>query len=120
MPPLGGCQATAQITATVYELVFIIRGSKLCVAKKLALPELTKMIGVKSTGGDTGQDNISDDRGRTCRRNMCFYFIYLFIYKVWCVNSMLSPTLLNKVSISQFFFNTFIVVDLCLPFICVR
>jgi hypothetical protein len=34
-------------TATVYELVFIIRGSKLCVAKKLALPELTKMIGVK-------------------------------------------------------------------------
>jgi hypothetical protein len=34
----------------VYALVFIVRGSKLDIAKKLVLPELTKRVGVKVWG----------------------------------------------------------------------
>ena len=50
-----------------------------------------------------GQDNISDDKGAEPVEGTCvFYFIYLLMHNVWCVNNM-SPTLLNTVSVSHFF-----------------
>jgi len=105
MPPLRGCHATAQIQQRVYALVFIVRGSKLRITKKLVLLKLNKNDRIQSTGSDVGRDNISDDRGAEPVEGTCVFYFILFICSCVksCVNSMLPPTLLDKVSISQFF-----------------
>lgn len=64
-------------TATVYALVFIVRGSKLCIAKKLVLPELNKNDRHQSTISDVGQDNVSDDIGAEPVEGTCFLILFI-------------------------------------------
>jgi len=75
MPPLRGCHATAQIHQRFCALVFIIRVLKLCVAKKLVLPELTKMIGVKVQV--VIWVRITDDKGAEPVEGTCVFILFI-------------------------------------------
>jgi hypothetical protein len=64
----------------VYELVFIIRGIKTLRCQEIGTTRTYKNDRHQSTGGDMGQDNISDDRGAEPVEGTCVFILFIFSY----------------------------------------